>query len=573
MSTTAKQTDEAEFVKLLRVEYLDEASFLLEQAEASLLAADNESVRADELGKLFRTMHTVKGSGAAVGFRELVDFAHALEDALTTLRAAPKLLTSEVTSVLLKGVDALRRRVSSLRKGAVAPWNVEELSKEVRAVSAGLEAGKRAIAAESASFGFFDEEPQGSASPKQMALANASQRDDIPVLKVDARRIDGFMDTVGELMVAKSQLLDRVGSYSGDQGLNAVAALLDSIVRELQDKALSLRMTPLKSLFLKLQRQVRDLALAMKKPITFTMMGEDTELDRAMVDALADPLMHMIRNCVDHGIESAENRVAAGKAPQGHVRIAARQAAGRVVIDVIDDGGGVRREAVVKKAVSAGLIKVEDGARLSDRDAIRLIFHPGLSTAEKITDVSGRGVGMDVVKSNVDRLKGTIEIESRPGHGTTISLSLPLTTSITDGILMTLAGQPLVVPIDLVQDLVPAERLQPYGPTGFVVEVRGSILPVIDLFEVVSAARGDLPTRRRNQGRGMLVVVESEGRRVALAVESVLGQMQLVLKPLGSILREVPGVAGAAILGDGRVALVLDLPTLLKTTNEQRGVA
>lgn len=554
-----------DFIEALRKEFLEEAGYLLEQCEEALLGLDDEARRPEQLANIFRAAHTVKGSGAAVGFEDLVGFAHRFEDCLALLRMSPQLLTTELTSLFLRVVDALKQRVQQLRQGGDAPWDPKELMLELTAATHALQAPALGLSkppAEAPAFGFFDEAPpaQARSAPPPPPTGEAARDGGGNSIRVDCQRIDSFMDIVGELVVVKSQLFNKVASYATDSGLQTIASLLDTIVRDLQDKALSIRMTPLKPLFLKLQRLVRDLSIKVDKPVTFAMAGEDTELDRTMVELLADPLMHMIRNSVDHGIEPPERRRAAGKSDTGLVTLAARQIGGRVVIEVRDDGGGLDRGRIVAKAIERGLVSPE--SELSERDAYALIFQPGFSTAEKVSDVSGRGVGMDVVKTNIERLKGTIDIQSAPGEGTTFFVSLPLTTSITDGILVDVGGQPLVIPMDGVRDLVPIDQVIPFGTDGQLLQVRGNILPMLDLSKVLTAGRRSRVVRLR-QGRSMAVVVEGAGRRQALVVEAVVGQMQVVLKPLGAGLSEVPGVAGAAILGDGRVALVIDLATLL----------
>jgi two-component system chemotaxis sensor kinase CheA len=556
-----------DFIEALRKEFLEEAGYLLEQCEEALLGLDDEARRPEQLANIFRAAHTVKGSGAAVGFEDLVGFAHRFEDCLALLRMSPQLLTTELTSLFLRVVDALKQRVQQLRQGGGAPWDPQELTAELTAATQALQAPALGLVKtphEAAAFGFFDEAPPAQTRSTAPTPAGEAPRDGGGnSIRVDCQRIDSFMDIVGELVVVKSQLFNKVATYATDSGLQAIASLLDTIVRDLQDKALSIRMTPLKPLFLKLQRLVRDLSLKVDKPVTFAMVGEDTELDRTMVELLADPLMHMIRNSVDHGIEPPERRRAAGKSDTGLVTLLARQTGGRVVIEVRDDGGGLDRDRIVAKARERGLMSQDSD--LSEREAYALIFQPGFSTAERVSDVSGRGVGMDVVKTNIERLKGTIEIESAPGKGTTFFVSLPLTTSITDGILVDVGGQPLVIPMDGVRDLVPIDQVIPFGKSGELIQVRGSILPMLDLSKLLTSKRPSRSAGPR-QGRKMAVVVESAGRQQALVVETVVGQMQVVLKPLGAGLREVPGMAGAAILGDGRVALVIDLATLLSRT-------
>jgi two-component system chemotaxis sensor kinase CheA len=606
-------TDLDEFTAKLRTEFLDEARFLLEQCEEALLSLEQAPDKAKELAEIFRVAHTVKGSGGAVGFKDLVEFAHVFEDCLSVLRNAPQLVTSDVVSLLLRNVDALKARVLSYQLGSDAPWDPRELREETAGVTRAL-SGKEPEARTSPGFGFFDDpaaheglpsrstpvtapsidadaacagpaaacpEPAPSpeatpkdATPKDVtpkdvtskeafspkeagATAAAAGKPSGGSIKVDAERIDGVLDVVGELVVVKSQLLNRLGDYQNDVALQSIASLLDGIVRDLQGRALSIRMMPLKPLFLKLQRLVRDLSLRFGKKVELHMIGEETEIDRTTVEQLADPLMHMMRNAIDHGIEPLETRLRVGKREVGSVTLEARQAGGRVVIEVRDDGAGIPRDRVLKKAVDRGIVTKDQAASMSDKDVFNLIFAPGFSTAEVVSDVSGRGVGMDVVRTNVERMKGTVDLASQPGLGSTFTLSLPLTASIADGIMVEISGQPFVIPMDAVRELVDAKSVQRAANASRhqgVVTIRDRVLPHIDL------ARTLTPEHERATGApGMLVVTEVLGRTVALGVEAVVGQMQCVLKPLGTLLGRPPGVSGAAVLGDGRVALVLDV--------------
>lgn len=601
-------TTQDEFISTLRAEYLDEAAYLLERCEETLLCLENSTDRGAALADLFRALHTIKGSGAVAGFDCIVGLAHVMEDLLSLLRNYPKATTTELVSLLLQGLDVLKERVKACKLGRVEAWDVTELKERLIEAAEHLKDAKAVIVFDdgkaatqsnaekshplesepNAAFGFFDEEPaepvvtekvtseqilieKAATEPvvTEKAVLDTAPTKESPAttaklgaasIKVDAQRIDAVLDMVGELVIVKSQLLTRIQEKRLDPELQSAVALLDTIVRDLQDRALSIRMTPLKPTFLKLQRLARDLSLRCGKKIEFVMSGEDTELDRTMVEELADPLMHMMRNAIDHGIESAEKRRAAGKNEIGTIRILARQVGGRVEIEMRDDGGGLPRDKIIAKALEKGLI---DSPDLSDREAFHLIFKPGFSTADKISDVSGRGVGMDVVKTNIERLRGNVEVRSEAGQYTSFVLSLPLTAAISDGILMIVGGRPFLVPIDAVRDLAKPENPLESRGTGVghdVVRLKGRMLPVVTLHQWVD-------NTLKPQSNGMLVVVESEGRQAALLVDEVIGQMQVVLKPMANELTRCPGVAGGAIMGDGRVALVLDVQGLLFAVN------
>lgn len=561
-------TTQDEFVTALRAEYLDEATCLLERCEESLLGLEATGDKAGALAELFRALHTIKGSGAAVGFDDLVRLAHVMEDLLSLLRARPEAVTTELVSLLFRGSDLLKARVRQHKERKPGNWDVSELTVELASASQALNDATQVIPfdakpkADELGYGFF-EDPAPAALPSVLPECKEStpsaKQAPSGSIKVDAQRIDAVLDMVGELVIAKSQLINRLAEHKADPALQSAAALLDTIVRDLQDRALSIRMTPLKPAFLKLQRLARDLSLRCGKKVEFVMAGEDTELDRTMVEELADPLMHMMRNAIDHGIEGAAQRKAAGKPETGTIRLVARQVGSRVEIEMRDDGGGLSKERIVAMALDKGLIA---SGEISDRDAFSLIFRSGFSTAEKVSDVSGRGVGMDVVKTNVERLKGTVEVRSEAGQYTSFVLTFPLTAAISDGIQIKVGEQAFLVPIDSVRDLAEPESPLEDRTAGLghdVVRLKGRILPLVDLRRLAAAG-----SRRSSP---MLVVVEAEGKQAALVVDQVVGQMQVVLKPLCNELCRTPGMAGAAIMGDGKVALVLDVTSLLSSAS------
>jgi two-component system chemotaxis sensor kinase CheA len=331
------------------------------------------------------------------------------------------------------------------------------------------------------------------------------------------------------------------------------------IIRELQDLTMSLRMVPLKSVFQKMNRLVRDLARKSGKQVEFLTEGEDTEIDRNMVESLNDPLVHMIRNSLDHGVETAEQRREKGKNPTGTVLLRAYHAAGNVVIELHDDGKGLDRDRISAKAVEKGLI--EKGRDIPDNEVFNLIFAPGFSTAEKITDVSGRGVGMDVVKRNIESLRGRIEVSSTAGEGTTFHVRLPLTMAITDAMILRVGQSRYLLPtISIEQSFQPeTEAIFTVTGRGEMVLLRGELLPMFRLHELFH-----IPEAVQEPQEGLLIVIEGDGKRCALMVDELLGQQQVVIKSLGRNMASIPGVSGGAILGDGRVGLILDALGLLQ---------
>jgi two-component system chemotaxis sensor kinase CheA len=377
---------------------------------------------------------------------------------------------------------------------------------------------------------------------------------------VDTAKLDYLVDMAGEMVIAQSMVRHHpeLAALHSPAILRSLAQLA-RITGDLQKTAMSMRMVPIGGLFQKMSRLVRDLARKTGKQAELDAFGGETELDRNVVEELADPLMHMVRNAADHGLEFSEERHAAGKDPTGRIRLRASHQAGHIVIEISDDGRGLVREKILEKAKRTGL--VEDGASLSEGEVFNLIFHPGFSTAERVTEVSGRGVGMDVVKKQIQKLRGRVDIESVPGKGTSFFLRLPLTLAMIDGLVVGVGDERYVVPIFSVR-----EMLRPSAEMVFTVEnrremamVRNSLLPVVRLYRRF----GVLPHSERAT-ESLLIVAEAAGKCFCLMVDELIGKQEVVIKSLGEGLKEIPGVAGGAILGDGRVGLILDLEGIFR---------
>jgi two-component system chemotaxis sensor kinase CheA len=382
-------------------------------------------------------------------------------------------------------------------------------------------------------------------------------------IRVDGDKLDGLIDLIGELIIAGAA----TGSQARQAGLPRLtesAQNLARIVEEVRDQALKLRIVQIGPTFTRFQRVVRDVARESGKEITLEIGGSETELDKTLVERIADPLTHLVRNAIDHGIEKPELRVAAGKPAAGVVRLTAYHDAGSVVIEVADDGGGLKRERILKKALERGLIS--EGQVLRDPEIFALIFEPGFSTAEQVTNLSGRGVGMDVVKSNVTALRGSVEIDSQPGLGTQVRLRLPLTLAIIDGFQVGIGGSAFVIPLDLVEECVEFDAANG-ADQGRPFNLHGSVLPLVRLHALFG-----IPAR--NERRASVVVVRAGGKRVGILVDDLVGEIQAVIKPLSRLFRQLQGIAGSTILGNGKVALILDVPGLVARSQgaSDRGV-
>ncbi|QCI98771.1 chemotaxis protein CheA [Agrobacterium larrymoorei] len=439
---------------------------------------------------------------------------------------------------------------------AVQPASIEEpVAKAVSTASAATEVTRSVAAAA---------EKKEAAAANNAAAANASAGQTI---RVDLDRVDRLINLVGELVINQAMLSQSVieNDTTGTSAVNMGLEELQQLTREIQDSVMAIRAQPVKPVFQRMSRIVREVADMIGKQIRLITEGENTEVDKTVIDKLAEPLTHMIRNAVDHGIETPEKREAAGKNPEGTVKLSAKHRSGRILIELADDGAGINRERVRQKAIDNDLIAAD--ANLTDEEIDNLIFMPGFSTADKISDISGRGVGMDVVKRSIQALGGRISITSRPGLGSTFTMSLPLTLAVLDGMVVTVAGQTLVVPLTaIVETLQPeAANIHSFGANQRLISIRNSFCPLVDVGRILN-----FRATQANPVEGVALLVESEGGgQRALMVDAIQGQRQVVIKSLEANYTHVPGIAAATILGDGRVALILDVDAVVGASRGQ----
>lgn len=396
--------------------------------------------------------------------------------------------------------------------------------------------------------------------PGEIPQRRATDKTPETSIRVSIEKVDQMINLVGELVITQAMLAETVSNMDqvmNERLLNGLAQL-ERNTRDLQESVMSVRMMPINFVFSRFPRVVRDLAAKLDKRVQLKTVGEGTELDKGLIEKISDPLTHLVRNSLDHGIESPEERIAKGKEPQGTITLRAAHQGGNIVIEVEDDGAGLNRKKILAKAREKGIPFSEN---ISDADVWLMIFAPGFSTAEIVTDVSGRGVGMDVVKRNIDSIAGRVEINSREGQGCTVTIRLPLTLAILDGLSIGVGDQTYIVPLSFI-----SESLQPgtadiksVSGQGKVVHVRGEYIPMIALHEVF-----DIEPKITNPAEGILVLLESEGRKIALFVDELLGQHQVVIKSLETNYRKVAGISGATIMGDGRVAMIMDVSALVK---------
>jgi two-component system chemotaxis sensor kinase CheA len=503
---------------------------------------------------LFRPFHTVKGNAGVLGIQSIETFAHKLETLLDLARSGRHPIGAAEIDVVLKAVDLLTVMVKEL-PARVAGQPVTDVSAATEAVLTAVDA---LIGA--------PEPAAVDADAHDSVTAIAPEQDNAPVwidedstVKVSTRKLDALVDMVGELVIAQGILSEHPAVQgSTDERVTRQLGQIRRITGDIQRDAMSMRMVPIRRTFQKMVRLARDLSKKFDKPTVVIVTGEETELDRKLVEQLTDPLMHMVRNTIDHGIEPREVRAAAGKPETATIRLSACHRGGGVVVEIADDGAGLDTERIRERAIAHGLIDAD--TPMSADDIHELIFRPGFSTAERVTELSGRGVGMDVVRRNIQMLRGRVDIHTTRGAGTTFALHLPLTLAIVDGLVLGVGRDRFVIPTPAVRESLRPQLHQVHTTCGrpSMVQVRDRLIPLLHLGQAFG-----IPGARQCASTGTVVIAEDNGRPVALVVDELLGKREVVIRSLGEVFRGVRGIAGGAILGDGRIGLILDTGGLL----------
>ncbi|MBI3375639.1 MAG: chemotaxis protein CheA [Betaproteobacteria bacterium] len=565
MSAAAEQQE-------LLQEFLTEAGEMLDDVDLQLVKLERCPDDRDLLNRVFRGFHTVKGGAGFLEIAALVEVCHRGEGLLDALRRAEVSMRPETMDLILASTGEVRRMFGELAAGASVQPAPAELLAQLDRARKGQPAASVAVAVPVTA---VRGEPDWHAllaallSPPLAALARAISA--VPparrparetTLRVETARFDQILNLSGELGVScnrlnciAARLAGRSGESHSQTVLQQVVAQLEMLVDDLQESVMKARMQPVGRVFQKYVRLARDLGRQLGKDIDLALVGEDTEIDKTMLEELNEPLVHLVRNSVDHGIESPEARLAAGKPARGTVRILARQEGDHIVIEIEDDGRGMRPEAIRAKAVEKAAISADEAAQLDDRQSLNLIFLPGFSTREVVSDVSGRGVGMDVVKTNIQKLKGRIELTSSPGKGSTVKILLPLTLAILPVLVVRQGEQGYAVPLSLVREVITLSPglVQHVGGRPAIV-LREGVLPLIDLAVLL-----DVPRTAEPQ---VGVVMSVADRVLVLAADAVIGQDEVMIKPLEGI--KPRGVAGATVSGDGGLVLVLEMAELLE---------
>jgi two-component system chemotaxis sensor kinase CheA len=595
--------------------FVGEAAEHLELAESKLLAVEANPEDMDALNAVFRSFHTVKGSAGFLELHPISRLAHAGEDLLDAAREGKVRLTGPSLDVILECLDCLKLQIESVRTTGQPPRTDRKMTdlaatlrrfaastsdastaKETPTIVAALvEVNPSCVEAPARNEAKNAREMEPTTAPaptapktqeqgvteevrgpeKAISAASAPSGEKSPAsaesIRVDRYRLDLLMDLIGELVLTESIVHEETTSRNAESATEESRSLtqLRKITRDLQELSLTLRMVPASGLFQKLTRLVRELSRKLGKEIDVVAEGSETELDKTIIDQVADPLIHIVRNSIDHGIEcDAEERVRAGKPRRATITLRAFHRGGSVHIEVQDDGRGLNTERILQKARDQGLIGPTETP--SEREIYNLIFAPGFSTAEKVTDVSGRGVGMDVVRRNIEALRGVTEIDSTRGAGTTISLRLPLTLAIIDGMIVSVAGQRLIVPVSSIVEAIrpQPEQLASVAPRCEILDVRGQNVPYFRLERVLQISKRDAdPTE------GIVVLVEDGNRLSGLLVDEIIGRQQVVIKSLGAIQQASAAYSGGAVLPDGRVGLILDVHGVLNIARSRRNPA
>ena len=580
-------------------EFLIESEELLEGMNQDLVALEQAPDDTELLNRIFRALHTIKGTSGFLNFDPVVRLSHRAEDVLNTLRRSEVEFSRRIMDALLAARDQLSIMLQDIREGGLKDYALDGLIAELEAVQKPAPAPSRlgdilvaeGVIAPGALQDVLQQQAQsgeirkigellvekGLASKTDVSNALARQKrqaDSViaaQTMRVDVRKLDELIDLVGELVLERNRLfqlsrelsMGRLEMQDLTEAFSQSTARLSFITEELQAAGLRTRMVPIDTVFRKFPRLVRDVAHNLKKEVDLLVSGEDTELDKTMVEMIGDPLVHLVRNSLDHGLELPDVRESAGKPRKGTIRLEARQEGDQIIISVADDGAGIDPARIAKKAMEKGLVTADRLRTMTTREILDFVFLPGFSTAEKISDLSGRGVGMDVVRSNLTKLNGTIELESKLGAGTTVFLRLPLTLAILPVLLVEVGNEIYALPLRSVVETARIRATELHRFEGSeLLHLRGETVPLLRLRQIFK-----VQYRADEKGSDKVVILGIGERRFALLVDNLIGQESTVIKPLGSYLHHCSGIAGATISGDGRVRLVLDPADLLASAS------
>lgn len=582
----------------MRLSFVQEGNELLQSTEQGLLVWGASPENNDSIGEIFRNIHSFKGNCGFFGFSQIEKLSHQMENILDRVKSGSKLAVDNPADQLLASLDVLQKAVNNISDGKDdTVENLEEHLKDLQTLIAPLlgdflveegvqeEAISHAVETQKKPVGEILVQ-QGTASTEQVTSALKKQQDDIKKTKAAAKpavrtktpakrqdirvelgKLDSLINLIGELVIAENMLIHNP-DLKGLQleNFNKAGQHMSKLVRELQEMAMTIRMIPVSGLFRRMIRLVHDISVKAGKKVDLQLIGEDTEMDKTVIETITDPLVHLLRNSLDHGLEPPDERLAAGKDEKGTIKLTARHEEGEVWVTIEDNGRGLNKEKILEKGISNGLIE-GDGSDMTDKQVNNLIFAPGFSTAAQVTDISGRGVGMDVVKKNLEKIKGKIDISSTPGQGSKITLRIPLTLAIIDGMIVRVGTATCIVPtLSMLEAFRPVMDQITITPDGDeLAKVRNNFLPIVRLHDIL----GKKPDSHE-LADGILIVLESQETSFCLFIDEILGQQQTVIKGLSDFIGNVPGVSGCTILGDGGVCLILDVGTLVDSAESKK---
>lgn len=578
--------------------FIVETKEIFEKLDNELLEIEKRPEDKELINSIFRAVHTIKGTSGFLSFDQLSALAHRFEDVLNKLRRGELSFQPAMLDTMLEALDLMKVLLKQVVERHIKDIDLTSTIHKLELLSSGVvpiqhkDNERKRKAAGTTSIKKADETPSPASQretnqaehteslqqdPSRLQRTPATKGDRVTdtTIRVDVARLDHLMNLVGELVLDRNRLSQIVSLEKVDKGredfsnqLAETGAQIDFITTELQAAVMRTRMVQIGRVFNRFPRLVRDISREFSKEVDLVIQGEETELDKSIIEEISDPLVHLIRNAVDHGIEPADLREKAGKRRLGMIRLAAGHEGNHVIIEVQDDGAGMDPEKLKQKAVEKGMITPEEAREMKTEDAYGLIFIPGFTTAQRVSSVSGRGVGMDVVKTNITRLNGIISVESAIGKGTKFTLKLPLTLAIIQGLLVGVSEETFAIPLSSVLEVVHTPKSEVSTVNGRqVIRLRETVLPLIGISEIL-----DVPGRAERLSF-YTVVVGVANRKFGIIVDTLVGQKEIVIKPLGAYLRNVPGIAGSTILGDGRVIMILDAGELLRLAEKSSRAA
>lgn len=568
-------------------DFLVEADELISSLDTNLVELESQPENLDLLNEIFRAAHTIKGTSSFLGFEQVTTLTHKMEDILNKLRKSELDVTPNIMDLMLESLDILKVMIENVREHKEKELDIDSIMKRLVLAYEGKdnssqdESGADTPATEvlpeisqtdteiTETAELNIDEPLSEPVKTEALQTNEAQKSPSPkkgsdqTIRVDVERLDTLMNMMGELVLGRNSMVQTVGKLVSDnegdynlEQLSSSSNAINFITTELQVAVMKMRMQPIGKVFKKIPRLVRDLARDSQKEIALVIEGETTELDKSVIEEIGDPLVHIIRNSCDHGIESPDEREANGKPRQGTVKLIAEQEGSNIIIKIVDDGKGLDVEAIRNKAVERNLASRSEVDNKSDKEVFKYIFGAGFSTAKKVTGVSGRGVGMDVVRTNIEKLNGMVELDSVLGKGTTISIKLPLTLAIIQGLLVQSDEEVFILPLSSVHETVKSEHSKIYYVNKKpVLRLREDVIPIINLGEILRENSSGFTLTEKPY----IVVVGLAEKKIGIIIDKFLGQEEVVIKSLGDYLGTTEGVAGATILGDGRIRLIVDL--------------